>query len=52
MSKRSRRKSSMRAEYGTAGGTWLSGWGKDLPKMQRIARARRKRAARREAAEA
>lgn len=53
MSKRSRRKSTMRGkDEGFTGGTWLSGWGKDLPKMQRIARARRKRAARREAEEA
>lgn len=41
--KRSRRRSSMRADYGTSGGPWLSGWGKDLPIARRIERARRKR---------
>jgi hypothetical protein len=43
VSRRSRRRSSMRADYGTTGGPWLSGWGNDLRLGRRIERARRKR---------
>lgn len=52
MSQRRRRKATMSSrDEGYTGGTWLSGWGTERKMAKRIERARRKRAARREAAE-